>query len=100
MLSAEVKTINLKTLMPPAIRGRRDLGGMTLSYTGGMFEMWGQLRLMNVNHGNSVDVTFALSQDRRSAIRNAVWWMPKNGEATIAIGNFGNSPTKSESNVY
>jgi hypothetical protein len=94
MLSLEVKTIKLKTLMPPIIRGRRDLGGMTLTYTGGMFEMWGQLRLMNVNHGNSVDVTFALSQDRRSAIRNAVWWMPEEGQATIAIGNFGNSPLK------
>lgn len=90
MAPTEVKTVNLKTLMPPALRGRRDLGGMTLSYTGGMFEMWGQLRLMNVNRGNSVDVTFALSQDRRSAIRNAVWWMPDSGEATIAIGNFGN----------
>jgi hypothetical protein len=94
MLPTEVKTINLKTLMPPNIRGRRDLGGMTLSYTGGQFEMWGQLRLMNVKRGNSVDVTFALSQDRRSAIRNAVWWMPKDGEATLAIGNFGNSPLK------
>lgn len=76
MASTEVKTVNLKNLMPPAIRGRRDLGGMTLSYTGGM------------------DVTFALSQDRRSAIRNAVWWMPKDGEATIAVGNFGNSSLK------
>ena len=94
MLPTEVKTVNLTTLIPPAIRGRRDLGGMTLSYTGGMFEMWGQLRLMNVNRGNSVDVTFALSQDQRSAIRNAVWWMPKDGEATIAVGNFGNSPLK------
>lgn len=94
MLPTEVKTVNLKTLMPPAIRGRRDLGGMTLSYTGGMFEMWGQLRLMNVNRGNSVDVTFALSQDRRSAIRNAVWWMPEDAEATIAVGNFGNSPLR------
>lgn len=71
MLSLEVRTINLKTLMPPAIRGRRDLGGMTLSYIGGMFEMWGQLRLMNVNHGNSVDVTFVLRRtgDQQSETR-------------------------------
>ena len=53
--------------------------------------MWGQLRLMNVNHGDSVDVTFSILQDKRSDVRNAVWWMPEHGEAIIALGNFGNS---------
>jgi hypothetical protein len=64
---------------------------MTLSYYGGVLEMWGQLRLMKVNHGDSVDVTFAIQQDRRSEIRNAVWSMPAHGEAIIAIGNYSNS---------
>lgn len=94
MLSTETKTVKLKSLMPAAVRNRHDLGGMTLSYTGGMFEMWGQLRLMRINHGNSIDVTFALSQDPRSSTRNAVWWMPANGEAVIALGNFGSSVVK------
>lgn len=73
MQPAEVKTVDLKTLMPLSVRNRHDWGGMTLSYTGGMLEMWAQLRLMNVNHGDSVDVTFAILQDKRSDVRNAVW---------------------------
>ncbi|HMG76124.1 MAG TPA: hypothetical protein VK582_21660, partial [Pyrinomonadaceae bacterium] len=94
MQPAEVKTVDLKTLMPLAIRNRQDWGGMTLSYTGGMLEMWAQLRLMNVNHGNSVDIVFSILQDKRSDVRNAVWWMPEHGEAIIAIGNFGNSAAR------
>jgi hypothetical protein len=90
MQPAEVKTIDLKTLMPRPLRERHDWGGMTLSYTGGILEMWGQLRLMNVNHGDSVDVTFTISQDKRSDVRNAVWWMPEHSEAIIALGNLGN----------
>lgn len=91
MLPTEVKTVNLETLMPRAIRHRRDLGGMTLSYDGGILEMWAQLRLMKVAGGNSIDVPFSILQDRRSDVRNAVWWMPNNAEAIIAIGNFGKS---------
>ena len=94
MQPAEVKTVNLRTLMPVSIRNRHDWGGMTLSFTGGMLEMWAQLRLMNVNHGNSVDVVFSILQDKRSDVRNAVWWMPENGEAIIAVGNFGNSAAR------
>lgn len=91
MQPREVKTVDLQTLMPRAIRNQRDLGGMTLSYDGGALEMWGQLRLMNVGGGGSVDVVFSLLQDRRSDVRNAVWWMPNKAEAVIAIGNLGRS---------
>jgi hypothetical protein len=91
MLPTEVKTVDLSTLMPRAIRHRRDLGGMTLSYDGGILEMWAQLRLMNVADGGSIDVVFSILQDRRSDVRNAVWWMPNNAEVIIAIGNFGKS---------
>ena len=91
MQPREVKTVNLRTLMPRAVRNRKDLGGMTLEYAGGTFEMWAQLRLMKVNRGNSVDVVFSILQDQRSTIRNAVWWMPAGGDATIALGNIGNS---------
>ena len=91
MQPAEVKTVDLRTLMPLSVRNRYDWGGMTLSFTGGMLEMWAQLRLMNDNHGNSVDVVFSILQDKRSDVRNAVWWMPEHGEAIIVVGNFGNS---------
>jgi hypothetical protein len=91
MQPTEVKTVDLKTLVPRLLRERRDLGGMSLSYTGSMLEMWGQLRLMKVNHGGSVDVTFTILQDKRSDVRNAVWYMPEHAEAIIALGNLGSS---------
>ncbi len=96
MKPREVKTVDLRTLMPIAIRARKDIGGLILEYTGGTFEMWAQLRLMRVNRGNSVDVPFSILQDRRSTVRNAVWWMPSDGEAVVAIGNFGNSILKAK----
>ena len=63
------------------------MGGMALSYFGGVVEMWGQLRLMNARHGNSVDVTLVIEQDRRSEIRSAVWEMPDHSEASVALGS-------------
>lgn len=41
MQPAEVKTVDLKSLMPRNIRNRHDLGGMSLSHTGKLMEMWG-----------------------------------------------------------
>jgi hypothetical protein len=98
MQPTEVKTVDLKTLMPARIRHRHDWGAMTLSYTGGTLEMWAQLRLMKINHGDSVDVTFSILQDKRSDIRNAVWWMPQEAEAIIALGNLSNSAARATLN--
>jgi hypothetical protein len=90
MQPAQVKTVNLQTLMPRAVRNRRDMGGMTLSYTGHALEMWGQLRLLNVGGGNSVDVLFSNLPDRRSNVRNAVWAVPADhAAAVVAVGNAG-----------
>jgi hypothetical protein len=86
---AEVKTVDLKTLMPRSIRNRHDLGGMTLGHDGSLMEMWGQLRLLRVGGGDSIDVTFVNISDRRSDVRDAVWPMPQQGAAEIAIGNLG-----------
>jgi hypothetical protein len=84
---AEVKTVDLKTLMPQNLRNRHDWGSMTLSHNGLLMEMWGQLRLLRVGGGNSTDVTFINTVDKRSDVRDAVWPMPARGSATIAIGN-------------
>jgi hypothetical protein len=94
MQAAEVKTVDLELLMPARIRGSHDLGGMTLSYTGHMLEMWAQLRLMHVHNGGSVDVVFANLSDKRSNVRNAVWTMPERSTAVIAIGNASTTAIK------
>ncbi len=96
MQPAEVKTVDLKTLMPRNIRNRQDLGGMSLSHTGKLMEMWGQLRLLRVGNGGSVDVTFVNLSDKRSDVRNAVWSMPDHGSAVIAIGNAGARTVKAK----
>jgi hypothetical protein len=86
---AEVKTVDLKTLMPRNIRNRHDLGGMTLGHEGGLMEMWGQLRLLRVGGGDSTDITFVNIADKRSDVRDAVWAVPEHGSTEIAIGNLG-----------
>jgi len=94
MEAAQVKTVDLKTLMPFKSRNRKDWAGMALSYIGTPLEMWGQLRLLRLNRGGSIDVTFVNVPDRRSTVRNAVWLMPANGEALIALGNLDSTPAK------
>jgi len=96
MQPAEVKTVDLKTLMPKNIRNRHDWGGMALSYTGTSLEMWGQLRLLRVSRGGSADITFVNLPDKRSDTRNAVFWLPADGEAIIALGNLSDSPALAE----
>jgi len=91
MAPAEVRTVDLKTLMPRNIRNRHDLGGMTLGHDGGLMEMWGQLRLLRVGGGDSTDVTFVNISDKRSDVRDAVWPIPDHGTAEIGIGNLGSN---------
>lgn len=93
---AEVKTVDLKSLMPQHLRNRHDWGGMSLSHNGLLMEMWGQLRLLRVGGGGSTDVTFINTVDKRSDVRDAVWPMPGRGSATIAIGNLGTHAVKAK----
>jgi len=94
MQAAEVKTIDLRAIMSPSIRNRKDLGGMSIRYLGRPLEMWGQLRLLKAKHGSSVDVTFTYLSDRRSTVRNSVWSTSHDGLAIIAIGNPRSTPTR------
>jgi len=94
MQAAEVKTVDLKTLMPTNIRNRKDLSGMSLDYVGRPLEMWGQLRLLRTRTGSSVDITFTYMSDRRSVVRNAVWSSRDNSTAIIAVGNPRPTTTK------
>lgn len=94
MQAAEVKTVDLKTLMPRNIRNHKDLGGMSLGYVGRPLEMWGQLRLLRAQNAGSVDITFSNLPDRRSGVRNAVWPTPGRSTAVIAIGNPRNASTR------
>lgn len=84
---ADILFLDTKSLIPAEHRNRRDWGGMSLSYMGQYMEAWAQITLHGVNGGDSVNVLFSVLNDARSNSQGAVWWMPQNGEATIALGN-------------
>jgi hypothetical protein len=84
---ADILFVDTSSLIPAEYRQQRDWGGMSLSYTGQYREVWAQITLHGINRGDSVNVLFSVLNDARSNSQGAVWWMPRNGEATIALGN-------------
>jgi len=84
---ADILFLDTKSLIPAEYRKQQDWGGMSLSYTGQYMEAWAQLTFHGVNGGGSVNVLFSVLNDTRSNAQGAIWWMPRNGEATIALGN-------------
>ncbi len=83
---AEVRHVDIADLLSPDHQGER-IGGMTLTYFGGMMEVVAQTTLIGSNGVASVDIPFSATMDYRSTVQEAVWWMPKKGEATILLGN-------------
>jgi hypothetical protein len=72
--------------MPESLRGRQRWGGITLSYTGNVLEVWAQITFQGVG-GGSVDEIFNILEEPGSDTREAVWLMPKQSTAVIALGN-------------
>jgi len=91
--SAEVRYVNLKRLIPAQHRNERDWGGLSLSFYGVNREMWAQLRFLHVKGGSSVDEFFIVSDELRSDVQEAAWWMPGGSTAVIALGNVTDAPT-------
>lgn len=50
------------------------------------------MTLYGIGNRNSVDVLFTVMDTPRSNIREAVWRMPSNGRAAIAMGNYSDTP--------
>jgi hypothetical protein len=83
---AEIRFMPIEQLMPETLRGQHKWGGIGLSYTGGVLEVWAQTTFHGVG-GGSIDETFNILEEPGSDTREAVWWMPKGSEAVIALGN-------------
>jgi hypothetical protein len=90
---AEIRFVPVEQLMPEALRGRHRWGGIALSYTGNVLEVWAQITFHGVG-GGSVDETFNILEEPGSDTREAVWLMPKKGTAVIALGNSSNVPIR------
>lgn len=87
MQPAEIRFVEIKSLIPAEHRGRRTWGGMSFSYTGNALEMWAQISLRGAGGADSTDVTFSVLDGRGSDVQEAVWWTPEGGAAVIALGN-------------
>jgi hypothetical protein len=79
--------VDTKSLIPEPERNRHKWGGISFSYVGNLMEAWAQLTLHGVHGGGSVNVVFTVLGQSRSNTSEAVWWVPRNGTALIALGN-------------
>jgi hypothetical protein len=84
---SEIRYVDIAALIPPEHRWRSHWGGMSLSYTGGVFDIWAQITLVGSGISGSTDVTFSVLNGRGSNVQEAVWWMPHKGRTVIALGN-------------
>lgn len=93
MQPAEMRFVSIESLIPPEHRSQHVWGGMSLSYTGSLMEMWAQITLRGgAAQGGSADVTFSVLNNLGSDTQEAVWWQPRPGTAVIALGNSSNTP--------
>lgn len=84
---AEIRFVPIESLIPDRHKGRHHWGGIALSYTGGILEVWAQITFQGVGREGSIDETFNMSEDLGSDTREAVWSMPKGSKSVIALGN-------------
>lgn len=89
---AEIRFVPIESLIPDRQKGRHHWGGIALSYTGGLLEVWAQIAFRGVGGKGSIDETFNLFEDQGSDTREAVWSMPKGSSAVIALGNSSDTP--------
>jgi len=83
---AEIRFVPVEQLMPRSIRGVHRWGGIALSYTGNVLEVWAQITFHGIG-GGSIDETFNVLEEPGSDTREAVWWMPRQSTAILALGN-------------
>ncbi len=69
---AEIRTVDIASLIPAEQRGRTHWGGVSLSYMGSVFDVWAQIMLLGVGRTGSADVTFSVLNGRGSDVQEAV----------------------------
>lgn len=74
---AEIRFVPIQSLIPARHKGKRRWGGIALSYTGGVLEVWAQITFHGVDGHGSIDETFNRLEDQGSDTREAVWSIRK-----------------------
>ena len=69
----EMRFVTIESLIPPEHSGHHAWGGISLSYTGKLLEIWGQITLRGESQNGSSDVTFNIVNNLGSDTQEAVW---------------------------
>jgi hypothetical protein len=83
----EVKHLDLDELLPTELKHQPELGAINVQYTGQWNQVASQLTLISRDRKSSIDEPLRPDADFRSGVQHAVWHMPKDGHAVIALGN-------------
>jgi hypothetical protein len=88
---AEVRYTDASELIPVEHRSK-SFGGLALSYLGRSMDLGAQI-ILSAGQGKpgSVDIPFSATANYPSAVQEAVWWMPSEGVAALALGNIGDT---------
>jgi hypothetical protein len=89
---AEIRFVPIDSLLPADARGHQHLGGIALSYTGGVLEIWAQITFQGVAGNGGIDETFNILEEHGSNTQEAVWLAPAKSTALIALGNSSDAP--------
>lgn len=90
---AEIRYVDVKSLIPSQRRHEDDWGGLSLSFYGAPREIWSQFRFTGINGGGSADEFFVVPNEQRAEEQEAALWMPRRSRAVIALGNRTEVPT-------
>ena len=81
---AEIRFVPIESLIPDRHKGRHRWGGIALSYTGGLLEVWAQIAFRGAGGKGSIDETFNLFEDQGSDTREAVCHDARKGKAVLS----------------
>ena len=84
---AEIRFVEIASLIPAQERWRVRWGGMSLSYTGKAFDIWAQTTLRGAINSGSSDLTFSVLNGVGSDTQEAVWRLSRGGRAVVVLGN-------------
>lgn len=83
----EVRHMDVGDLIPEGLKLQRELGGLFVQYTGQWNQVAAQLTLISKDRKGSMDEPLRPDTDFRSGVQDAVWYLPEDAAASIALGN-------------
>lgn len=89
---AEVRWMRLSELNQPTGADVITNDAVELEYLGRKLEVGAQVTLIRQTQTGSVDVPFSARADYRSAVQEAVWFLPPAAQSVVVLGNASGLP--------